>query len=345
MESQSPNQPFSGKGAMRLALACSLVVGFLMGGRQEASAQPSTQAFELTLVTSQPKAQWDNRWLPVFSELIEARSKGRLKIKILGGPEVVPPLEGLEYLKRGAMDMAHVVPTYFAGTVPELSVVEAWQEKPEKYRTSGAFDLMNDLLLKKHGIRNLGYLQWFGPYVIISNKKIDKASLAGLRIRAIPGLIKAATDALGAASVIIPPGELYTALERGVVDGSTWPLMPIRTWKLQEVSRYLVWPPFTKGGWYMLLIRESVWGKLPGDLQKVLSETIIQMENEIYMSGLGAVEAEIESFKGGKMTVVRLSDAEAAKYVRMTNQAMWSELKKRSPELGPKLEAMGGGGK
>ncbi len=67
------------------------------------------EIFQLTLVTSQPKSQFDNRVIPLLSELIEARSNGRIKIQFIGGPELVPPFQALEYLKRDTMDIGYLV--------------------------------------------------------------------------------------------------------------------------------------------------------------------------------------------------------------------------------------------
>lgn len=297
------------------------------------------EIFQLALVTSQPKAQFDNRVIPLLSELIEARSNGRIKIEVIGGPELVPSFQALEYLKRGTMDIGYLVAGYLAKSVPEFDSVFL-SRSPSHFRKSGALELLNKLLSEKHGVRNLGSLQG-SSRVFISNKKIQKASFEGLRMRVTPGTSSEIAKALGATTVTIPATEFYTALERGVVDGGRWPIVPIATWKLNEVTKYIILPPYLEGPSYVLLIRESVWQSLPSDFQKIMTDTISQLEDDFFFSTMGHQIAVINGFKAeGTMESIVLSPEEALKYKSLAEQAAWKVLKENSPEWGPQFEIL-----
>lgn len=297
------------------------------------------ETFQLTLVTSQPKSQFDNRVIPLLSELIEVRSNGRIKIQVIGGPELVPPFQALEYLKRETMDIGYLVAAYLARSVPEFDSVYLG-ESPSHLRESGALELLNELLIEKHGVRNLGSLQG-SSRVFISNKRIEKASFAGLKMRVTPGTSSEIAEALGATTVTIPATEFYTALERGVVDGGRWPIVPIATWKLNEVAKYIILPPYLEGPSYVLLIREVVWQALPSDLQKIMTDTIVQLEDDFFFSTMGYQTATINQFEvTGTMESIVLSPEEAAKYKSVAERAAWQVLKEHSPEWGPRFEAL-----
>lgn len=316
-----------------------LAATVLAGSVTTLHAGSAPKEFKLTLVTSQPKPQFDNRFLPLLSELFETRSGGRIKVQFLGGPEVVPQFQALEYLKRGTMDMGHLVSSYLSRAVPEFDVIYLGGT-PATLRKSGALDLLNEVLVKQHGVRNLGSLQG-SSFVFISNKKIEKASFAGLKMRVIPGVPSKVAEVLGATNVTTPAPEFYTALERGIVDGGSWPIVPIATWKLHEVAKYIILPPYIQGPSYVFLIRETVWKSLPSDLQKVMSNTIAELEEEFFLSTIGHELETVANFeKSGSMQPIVLPPEEAVKYKTVAEKAGWEQLIKQSPNWGPRFESL-----
>src|SRR3981081_4748461 len=81
------------------------------------------------------------------------------------------------------------------------------------------------------------------PFMLIQNKPIDKADLTGLKLRITP-VYRDFFQALGATVVQTAPGEVYTALERGVGDGYGWPIPGIFDLGWQEKTKYRVDPGF-----------------------------------------------------------------------------------------------------
>jgi TRAP-type mannitol/chloroaromatic compound transport system substrate-binding protein len=75
--------------------------------------------------------------------------------------------------------------------------------------------------------------------------------------------------ALSVTPVETSPGDIYQALERGVVDGFCWPLVTIRPWGWQEVTKYVVGPTFYKVC-HPLLVNVDKWNQIPPDIQKAL---------------------------------------------------------------------------
>ena len=75
------------------------------------------------------------------------------------------------------------------------------------------------------------------------NKKIDKLDFTGLKIRVTP-VYKDIVEALGGTTVTTAPGEVYTALERGVVDGYGWPVTGIFDLGWEKVTKFRMEPAF-----------------------------------------------------------------------------------------------------
>ncbi len=81
------------------------------------------------------------------------------------------------------------------------------------------------------------------PFHIYTNKKVDKPDLTGQKIRITP-VYRDFFQALNADVVTTPPGEVYTALERGVVDGYGWPIGGIFDLNWQEKTKFRIDPGF-----------------------------------------------------------------------------------------------------
>ena len=103
------------------------------------------------------------------------------------------------------------------------------------------------------------------PFHIYLNKKIDKLDFTGLKIRVTP-VYKDIVEAMGGTTVTTAPGEVYTALERGVVDGYGWPITGIFDLGWEKVTKYRMEPAFysVEVG---VLVNLDVWKGL-NDAQK-----------------------------------------------------------------------------
>ena len=108
------------------------------------------------------------------------------------------------------------------------------------------------------------------PFHLYLNKKITKPDLTGLKIRITP-VYRDFFQALGATVVQTAPGEVYTALERGVVDGYGWPITGIFDLGWQEKTKYRVDPGFYTAE-VSILVNKSAWDKLSDKQKAVLAK-------------------------------------------------------------------------
>ena len=98
------------------------------------------------------------------------------------------------------------------------------------------------------------------PFHLYLTKPITKADLTGFKLRITP-VYRDFFTALGATVVQTAPGEVYTALERGVVDGYGWPIGGIFDFGWHEKTKYRVDPGFYRAE-VSILINKATWGKL-----------------------------------------------------------------------------------
>ncbi|MDP2735470.1 MAG: TRAP transporter substrate-binding protein DctP, partial [bacterium] len=135
----------------------------------------------------------------------------------------------------------------------------------------------------------------------------------GLRLRTHGGLSNVVTAALGAAPATIPTAEVYTALERGVVDGAMRALPSLVDFNESEVLKNIVTPNLFMGN-AMILVNQDRWKKVPANLQKVLSDAVAENLRwaDDYYENLEKKSREILIKKGVKFNA--LSKSELARW-------------------------------
>ena len=221
---------------------CLAVISVGMVLTQSALAAP--KAVELKLWSAWPnKMDPSKPGLDMLIDMINEKGKAvNLSIKYVGGPEIFGPFQGCESLQKGIVDMAYTAAAYNTGVIPEVDAMKLMQTLPWKDRESGAYALME----KWHNEKGLEFLarastgQGFQGYLNVDRTKPD---LHGLTMRVVPIYIPL-IKALGAKGVSTAGGEVYTALERGTVDGFWWGGREIRPWGWQEVCKYIWGPMF-----------------------------------------------------------------------------------------------------
>jgi len=186
----------------------------------------------LKAVTAFPKNHLNNDPVPILVDKINRKADGELRIEWVGGPEVIKAFDQILALKSGSIDMILYYPFgYMKPVMPEawakgLSELAEWEE-----RKTGAFELWSEIFEKRANAKYLGRLHNLLPFMVFSNRKIQKIEdFKGMKIRVMPLYIPF-IKALGAVPVTIRPPEIYTSIERGVVDGFMW---PNRAWRLSD---------------------------------------------------------------------------------------------------------------
>jgi TRAP-type C4-dicarboxylate transport system substrate-binding protein len=294
----------------------------------------------LNLVSAWTSPDFGNYGLEKFVERVNKQSK-TVKIVFKGGAEVIPPLEGFAYVNRGMVDLYHTAATYYAGNLPGALAAFNVRASLKSLRESGFWDLY-DKMHRTKGVTILSMLWRGGAFGLFVNKPITTADLKGLKIRSLP-MYDSFLRKLGASVVSMPQGDIYTALEKGVVDGFCYPYGPgfmEKSW--HEVVKYVVDPqiPYTNSG--PLLANLKQWEALPEESRKEVMNVILQMESEIYNWYTEEAPKSIKKAIGqGLLKEAKLPPKEAQIFLAAAKDAMWNDVVTRSPEYGPKLKELG----
>lgn len=259
----------------------------------------------------------------IFEELVKERLGDRVEIRYLGGPEVSDPNDQFSALRNGVVDVMLGAAAYYRSEVPLAAAVQFTSQKPSELRTSGYYDLMHQIH-QDSGVYYLANTAGGNQFRLYLNKEIDKPDLSGLRVRGSPVQLPM-IRALGGTAISIAPGDVYTALERNVVDGFGWTYNGIDTYGWNEVSKYVVNHPFySLDG--AILINQRVWDSLPADIQDELNAIGVELEKRVedYIGGILAKEDERLADMG--MQFITFSDDDAAYFQETALQAGWDEF-------------------
>ena len=304
-----------------------------------AASAAVTSAQEVTLkgITSFAEKTFYSRGFERFIEKVNADGKGVIQINYIGGPKAMPPFEVGNALKNGVVDIANVTGAFYTNVMPEA---DAWKlaERPmAELRKTGGYaymaniydQKMNAILLARHIEDN--------PFHLYLTKPIAKPDLTGLKLRITP-VYRDFFQALGATVVQTAPGEVYTALERGVVDGYGWPITGIFDLGWHEKTKFRVDPGFYSAE-VSILINKSALAKLNDAQKKVIVDAAAWIEGQA-ADTVKENAADIAKQKAAGIEVIDFKGADGEAFRAKAYEAGWAGIIKQSPEHGPKLREL-----
>ena len=300
-------------------------------------AATAANAQEVTLkgITAFAEKTFNSRAFERFIEKVNADGKGQVQINYIGGPKAMPPFEVGNALKSGVVDIANVTGAFYTNVFVES---DAWKlaERPmSELRRNGGFDYMAKLYDEKMNAIFLVRTLVDTPFHLYLTKPITKADLTGFKLRITP-VYRDFFTALGATVVQTAPGEVYTALERGVVDGYGWPIGGIFDFGWHEKTKYRVDPGFYRAE-VSILVNKNTWAKLDDAQRKVLTDAAAMIEADWPAIENKENAEEIEKQKQAGIQVIEFKGAEGDAYLAKAYEAAWAGIIKQSPEHGPKL--------
>ena len=315
---------------MHNGLAAALAALLLSASAAVASAQEVT----LKGITSFAEKTFYSRGFERFIEKVNADGKGVIQINYIGGPKAMPPFEVGNALKNGVVDIANVTGAFYTNVMPEADAWKLTERPMAELRKNGGFDYMaklydqkmNAILLARHIDNN--------PFHLYLTKPITKPDLTGLKLRITP-VYRDFFQALGATVVQTAPGEVYTALERGVVDGYGWPITGIFDLGWHEKTKFRVDPGFYSAE-VSILINKSALAKLNDAQKKVIMDAAAWIEGQAAET-VKENAADIAKQKAAGIEVIDFKGADGEAFRAKAYEAGWAGIIKQSPEHGPKL--------
>src|SRR3569833_2845692 len=243
----------------------------------------------------------------------------------------MPPFEVGNALKNGVVDIANVTGAFYTNLMPEADAWKLTQRPMAELRKNGGFDLMAQLYAQKLSAVFLARVVDDNPFHLYLNKKIDGPDLKGLKLRITP-VYRDFFQALGGTVVLTAPGEVYTALERCVVDGYGWPITGVFDLGWEKVTKYRLEPPFysVEVG---VLVNLDAWKGLNDKQKKVLNDAALWLEG-LDNENDALIRAERDKQAAAGISPIDLGAAAGKEFVAKANEVGWVLVFLCSPEFG-----------
>lgn len=259
--------------------------------------------------------------LNIFKDIVEENSGGRIEIEYIGGPESIPAPNQGEAVQNGTLDLSFNFGSYYAEMVPEVLGINYSELTYEEEIEKGTWDYMNEM----HENKNMVTLGRIFPaqFGLFTTEKVESTKdLNGLKIRGSTTYVPT-LEAFGAEVLNIEGGEIYSALEKGLVDGVAWATFGVTDIGIEEEIEYQILPHFNKleNIWIM---NEDVFNELPENLQEILQESAIEAFYESEEVLEEDYDAEQKVLEDAGVEKITLSDED--EFLKTASDASWKWL-------------------
>ena len=303
----------------------------IFAGIMATAALVQTAAAEVVInaVTLAPKPAYITNPFRMFVEEVNTKFAGEVKINWRGGPEVMPPFKQAEGVRNGAMDMTYTSPSYYQGLVPTSGTMNLSFKNYAEIAATNYHERMTELHAEKDLIllgeipaTELDFLIYMGEEV----SGLD--DLKGKRIRVFPTLLPL-VQALGAEPIVLAMGEIFTAMDRGAIDG--FMQGPVgQAANFGGLVKTVIYPGVYRAG-FPVLVNKATWNEMSPDLQKRLTdflrEDFAPRMDDIWQDTL---EKERKAMIAAGFTLLELPPAEAARYEQIAMDAAWKVVSEKA---------------
>ncbi len=272
-----------------------------------------------------------------WAENVHKMSAGRIDIQVVPAGTIVAHNETLEAVGSGILQGHMTDPSYFSGKDPAFAMfgnlVGAWSAPNQmfNYVNYGGGKEMYNELVNLYGLQFLGAAST-GVESFLSTKPLRGVSdLAGIKMRAPEGMVQEVFAAAGAAPVNLPGSEVYTSLEKGVIDAADYAVFSTNhSQGMHKFANYPLYPGFHSMPVVDVSLNKKIYETLPEDLKVILEVSVRDFAYDM-INRLEAANATALMAASGdaNIEVIDWSVEERAKF-RAIAQGQWEKWASRS---------------
>ncbi|WP_164744771.1 TRAP transporter substrate-binding protein DctP [Nioella ostreopsis] len=287
---------------------------------------------QINAVTFAPRQASITQPFAQFVEEVNEMFAGEIEITWRGGPEVMPPFGQPEGVRNGAMGMTYTSPSYYQGLVPTSGTMNLSFMNYEEIAATDYHERMTEL----HAEQDLAFVgeipaTQLNFQIYMSGEITSLADLEGQRIRVFPALLPL-VEALGAEPIVLPMPEIYTAMERGAIDGFMQGPNGGQAEQFEGIVSTVVQPGVYRAG-FPVLMNMDLWNEMSPDLQErfttFLREDFAPRMDFIWTEDITTERAAQEA-AGFEFFVLEGEDAAA--YEALAMDAAWATVAETAGE-------------
>jgi TRAP-type C4-dicarboxylate transport system substrate-binding protein len=258
---------------LRIALAAALAAGLAHGA--------AAQDWSLRFQSSDPAGNANYILQQEWVEDVAERTDGRVEIELLPVESIVAHSETQDAVAAGILDGHFTDTSYFAGKDPAFGLIAnpvgAWSAPEQMFdfiENGGGRELMNEML-NPYGLQFIGATTP-GLEAFLSKVPLEGVDdLEGLKMRAPEGMVQRVFAAAGASPVNLPGSEVYTSLDKGVIDAADYTVFSTNHQQgMHEVAPHPVYPGFHSMPLVEVSMNLETWNEMPAEIQDALVASV-----------------------------------------------------------------------
>lgn len=276
-----------------------------------------------------------------FAKLVAEQSKDRIEIKIFPAQQLAKATELAEAVTRGTIDMGTIVGVYISGKMPLIDVyflpgLYRWQSAGAALKAMTP--LTGKILERELNVKPLFFFFGGSNELWTVKKPVRKIEdMQGMLIRGAGGVLTEVVKVYGATPVTVSGAEVYTALQRGTIDGTFWGSTSYHSMKAWEVCKYgtrltdpfgLMFPNVS--------INLDKWKGLSKETQELLLKCAAETQQFCMEVGQKQVESLWEDAKKGGLEIIQMTPTEEKRWSERATK-VWDWYLKRAGDEGKSL--------
>jgi len=293
---------------------------------------PALAVDKLTAVHAFPPfLVYTKTFLEIVDE-INKRGEGVVEIEVRGGPEAIGMFQQPAAVRDGVVDIVHTPGSFYGANVPEIDAMVASRVTPTEVRANGGAELMDQAHQKRFNVKHLGWIDGGVQFHIYMSEEPKFGEdgildLTGVKLRDNP-IYHAFFEALNATTASMPATEVYSALEKGVVDSAAWTSIGLMDLKWDEFLKYRVDPQFYNTDLGVIMNLDS-WNGLSPESQKIIMDVMVEWEEKSQQAREQDRIREAEELQARGVTFVPHAPEAGDAYVQLAEDAAWARMKGR----------------
>jgi len=332
------------------SLVALTVSALSIGALALAFSTEAATAKTLKVQASSKAGDWAHRFMTdKYAPKLEAMTNGAVKIVVLPTKSVVPHRETIDAVANGILDGDLNAVSYFSGRDAAFAIIGdliAGYDTVDQVRTFCEFGGGKEILQKLYDKYTKGkvHVVGCGPYAkeaFVSTIPIRTvADMKGVKVRSPEGLAAEVFKRAGAAPVSLPFSEVYTALEKKVIDAADASAhVNNNAHGMYKIAKYPIYPGIHSMAVLQFIVNKKVWDKLGKQGQTALEVWYSASYDAMRRSAdLEDQAIAAKQRAGGDITVIDWSKEERAKFRKIAVGA-WHDFAKKSPLAKEALDA------
>ncbi len=239
------------------------------------AASAAEKPIELKFAYWMPTKHTLHRVFEGYAKEVEALTNGRVKITLYPGGALGKPPQQWDMALGGITDLTFFMPGYTAGRFPRSTVFDLplLLGGTSEINTAIASGVYEQYIAPDYKDAKMMFFFVSEPFTLHTSKKkvTSMADAQGLKIRSSGAVQSATVKTLGGSPVTMPITEVYTSLEKGVLDGVVTAFTAMVSFRVYDVSKYSINAGLTATP-MAVAMNQKKWNSLPPDIQAILEK-------------------------------------------------------------------------